>query len=167
VGQETHDTLRRLQDLLRREVPDGDAAVIVARALKLLLETTEKAKFAQTPRPSRRPARPIRPGADDEIRTPPPPSSYVPAAVQREVWTRDGGQCAFVSPRTGRRCTERSFLEFHHLRPRSWRGEATASNLSLRCRRHHDYETALVFGTREWHGRPRSRSRDVDDLTAT
>jgi hypothetical protein len=55
VGQETHDTLRRLQDLLRREVPDGDAAVIVDRALKLLLETTEKAKFAQTPRP--RPAR--------------------------------------------------------------------------------------------------------------
>jgi hypothetical protein len=32
VGQETHDKLRRLQGLLRREIPNGDPATIVDRA---------------------------------------------------------------------------------------------------------------------------------------
>ena len=45
IGQETHDKLRRVQALLRREVPNGDAGVIFERALDLLLEKVEKAKL--------------------------------------------------------------------------------------------------------------------------
>ena len=69
----------------------------------------------------------------------------MPADVKRAVWQRDAAQCAFVSP-TGRRCTERAYLEFHHIRPYAKQGPATVANISLRCRRHNQYEAELVFG---------------------
>jgi hypothetical protein len=67
--------------------------------------------------------------------------------VKRAVWWRDAGQCAFVSD-GGRRCTQRSFLELHHIQPYALNGPATVSNISLRCRRHNQYEGEVVFGMR-------------------
>jgi hypothetical protein len=151
IGQRTHEKLRRVQALLRREIPDGDAGAIFDRALDLLLEKVEKAKLAATARP--RPGRPIRPGTDkrmrgpeEEKRGPSVPSRHVPAEVKRAVWQRDGGQCAFVS-HAGTRCTERTFLEFHHVQPYAREGPATVTNISLRCWRHNQYEAELVFGS--------------------
>ena len=148
IGKESHETLRRLQALLRREIPDGDAGVIVERALRLLLERVEKSKFAATSRP--RPS--IRRGADtarlpDEARTPVVRSRHIPNAVQRASWRRDGGRCAFVS-KDGVRCKERVFLEFHHGDAHALGGPATLDNIALRCRRHNQYEAELVFGSR-------------------
>jgi hypothetical protein len=144
IGKESHDKLRRLQALLRREIPDGDPGAIFDRALILLLEKVEKAKLgaAAKPRPS-----PIRPGADSQLRTPIVPSRDVPAHVQRAVTQRDGDQCAFVS-KDGHRCLERTFLDFHHIVPYARGGLATVENISLRCRRHNQYEADLVFGPR-------------------
>jgi 5-methylcytosine-specific restriction endonuclease McrA len=144
IGKESHDKLRRLQALLRREIPDGDPAAIFDRALTLLLEKVEKTKLgaAAKPRPD-----PIRPGADRQLRTPIVPSRDTPRHVRRAVGRRDGGQCAFVS-RDGHRCTERTFLEFHHIVPHALGGLATVENISLRCRRHNQYEADLVFGPR-------------------
>ena len=59
----------------------------------------------------------------------------------------DSGHCAFVA-KDGRRCTERAFLEFHHIRPYALGGPTTVENISLRCRRHNQYEAELVFGPR-------------------
>jgi hypothetical protein len=133
MGKETEEQLRRLQDLLRREVPDGDAGEIFCRALPLLLREVEKRKCAATSTP--RPGRGTRPG-----------SRHVPADVERKVWERDGGQCAFVA-KNGHRCTERSYLELHHAnKPYALGGEATVENMSLRCRAHNDYEARLIFG---------------------
>ena len=142
IGKESHDKLRRVQVLLRREIPDGDPDAIFDRALTLLLEKVEKTKLgaAAKPRP-----RSIRPGADRELRTPVIPSRDVPRHVRRGVSQRDGGQCAFVS-KDGHRCTERTFLEFHHIVPYALGGLATVENISLRCRRHNQYEADLVFG---------------------
>ena len=112
IGKEGHDTLRRLQNLLRREIPSGDPALIVERALALLLEKVEKAKFAATRNPKR--SRPIRPGTDKVGST--AASRDIPSDVQRGVWRRDAGQCGFVG-KNGQRCTERTFLEFHHIVP--------------------------------------------------
>jgi 5-methylcytosine-specific restriction endonuclease McrA len=66
---------------------------------------------------------------------PSPRSRYIPAAVRRAVWARDGGQCAFVAA-NGRRCPERGFLEFHHVEPYAAGGAATVDNIQLRCRSH-------------------------------
>jgi hypothetical protein len=148
IGKDSHDKLRRVQDLLRREIPNGDPAVIFDRALTLLLEKVEKAKLgaAANPRP------PIRPGADRELRTLIVPSRDVPRHIKRAVGRRDGGQCAFVS-RDGHRCTERTFLEFHHIVPFAKGGLATVENISLRCRRHNQYEAQMIFGPQITSGR--------------
>jgi hypothetical protein len=133
VGPETEEQLRRLQDLLRGEIPDGDPGAIFARALPLLLREVEKRKFAATTKP--RPGRGTKAG-----------SRHVPAEVERKTWQREGGQCGYVS-KDGRRCTERSYLEFHHAKePYALGGEATVENISLRCRAHNVYEAELIFG---------------------
>jgi hypothetical protein len=82
IGKESHDKLRRVQDLLHREIPDGDPGAIFDRALTLLLEKVEKAKLGAAAKP--RSALPIRPGADRQ--------RDVPSHVQRAVSQRDGGQ---------------------------------------------------------------------------
>src|SRR5258706_8702312 len=83
IGKESHDKLRRLQALLRRQIPGGDPAAIFDRALTLLLEKVEKAKLgaAAKPRP-----RAIRPGADRQLRTPILPSRDVPRPAKRGAW---------------------------------------------------------------------------------
>ena len=161
IGKESHDKLRQLQTLLRREIPNGDAGQIVERALAVLLEKVEKAKFAATSKPRSRPA--IRRATDgtripDEARTPVVLSRYIPNAVQRGSWRRDGGRCAFVS-KDGVRCKERVFLEFHHGYAHALGGPATLDNIALRCRRHNQYEAERVFGPRAWKGRPRRNAR--------
>ena len=154
IGEETHVRLRRVQALLRREVPDGDPAAIFDRALKLLEAQIEKTKLGTAVQP--RPKRVIRPGTDKkDVYKSAHSSRTVPREVRRAVWQRDGSQCAFVS-HDGRRCTERTFLELHHVQPYARGGPATVANISLRCRRHNQYEGELVFGP---HGASLVRER--------
>ena len=72
-------------------------------------------------------------------------SRYIPKEIRKAVWERDQGRCAFVSSR-GKWCTERRWLEFHHIIPFAWRGETTVDNIELRCRPHNAYEGDLLFG---------------------
>jgi hypothetical protein len=144
IGEATHEKLRRLEALLRREIPDGDPGAIFDRAVTLLLAQVESRKLGVTPRPQSRP--PIRRETDEgDIRTPPQASRDVPRAVKRAVWRRDGGHCAFGST-TGWRCAERSFLEFHHVQAYAKQGPATVDNIALRCRAHNQHEAELLFG---------------------
>jgi hypothetical protein len=134
VSEETHRKLERARDLLRHQIPDGDPAVILDRALTLLIDQAERIKFAATPRPV--PARASRPSQPHG----PSPSRRIPAGVRRAVWARDRGRCAFVGG--DGRCAETGFLEFHHLVPFAAGGPADAENLQLRCRAHNAYEAA-------------------------
>jgi hypothetical protein len=131
VTRETHDKLRRVQDLLRHSVPNGDPAAIFDRALTMLLAELEKKKLAQTDRPRR-------------VAAPKSGSRHVPAAIKREVWNRDCGRCAFIG--TAGRCSERGLLEFHHVVPFADGGEPTLANLQLRCRAHNGFEAEAHFG---------------------
>jgi hypothetical protein len=74
-----------------------------------------------------------------------PKSRYVPRKVLREVFARDGGQCAFVSSE-GRRCSAREFLEVHHHEPFARGGKATVDNLRLSCRAHNQFLAELDYG---------------------
>jgi hypothetical protein len=129
MSREMHERLRRAQDLLRHVVPSGDPAAVFDRALVLLLKDLERAKHGATdnPRASRTPGT----------------SRRVPAAVRRKVWARDGGQCAFVGNHA--RCTERGFLEYHHVVPYASGGNTTVENIELRCRAHNQYEAVLFL----------------------
>lgn len=132
ASREAYEKLRRAQALLRHVIPNGDAAAVFERALDALLADLERRKLAATARP--RAARSLAPG-----------SRHIPAAVRREVWRRDSARCAFVGA-TGR-CTERGFLELHHVVPFGRGGVATVGNIELRCRAHNTYEAEQAFGS--------------------
>jgi 5-methylcytosine-specific restriction endonuclease McrA len=157
MDEDMHARLRRLQADLRREIPDGDPAAIFGRALRLLEADVAKTKLGASVKP--RPRRSIRRGTDSKaVCKSGFPSRYVPKEVRRAVWQRDEGQCAFVSA-DHRRCTERTFLEFHHVQAYAKRGLPTVDNISLRCRRHNQYEAELVFGRQSCRmGQPREVS---------
>ena len=134
ISRETRDKLQQVQDLMRHVAPNGDPATIFDRALTVLLAELERKKFAATTTPRR-----AREG--DET------SRHIPASVRREVWHRDGGQCAFVGSHG--RCSERGFLEFHHLVPFAVGGAATVENVELRCRAHNTHEASLFLAAED------------------
>ncbi|HEX9186249.1 MAG TPA: HNH endonuclease signature motif containing protein [Vicinamibacteria bacterium] len=148
ISGDTLEKLRLAKDLLRHAIPSGDDAQVLDRALTALLIELARKKFAATDAPGT--SRGTGPG-----------SRHVPAEVRRAVWLRDLGRCAFVGS-DGRRCAERAFVEFHHLKPFAEGGEATVSNIQLRCRRHNDYEARAFFdhpdvapaAAARWRGAP-------------
>jgi hypothetical protein len=148
----THDTLREVQDLMRHTVPNGDPAIIVSRALKLLRDELLRSKAAQVRRPksvARQGVAIVQPRDSDDV---PPRSRHVPAEVQRAVWARDGGRCSFIG--TDGRCAERGSLEFHHVEPFASGGPSTETNIELRCRAHNAHEAQLAFGPGHRRRRP-------------
>lgn len=68
---------------------------------------------------------------------------HVPAPAKREVWRRDNGRCANVG-RAGR-LTERSFLEYHHVRPyAAGRTDDDGEPRASVPRTHNAYEASLL-----------------------
>ena len=130
ISRAAHEHLRRAQDLLRHAIPSGDPAAVIERALARLVEDLERRKLAMVRSPR-------------SVNSTGSQGRHVPAAVKREVWARDGGQCAFVG--TDGRCQARGFLELHHAIPFADGGETTAANLQLRCRAHNAYEAEQWF----------------------
>jgi 5-methylcytosine-specific restriction endonuclease McrA len=147
AGTELHDKIARAQALLRHQIPDGDLAAVVDRAMTLLVRELERVRFAATDTPRK---------SVDEV-DPEPSSRQIPAPIRRVVWERDSGQCAFRD-RHGRRCQARERLEFHHLVPFAQGGDHSASNVSLRCSAHNAYQAELDYGA-DFMARARLRSR--------
>ena len=123
----------RATNRMRHKNPSGDLALVLDRALDLLLAQLEKHRLGKTTRPSTKaPRKSTRPG-------------YVPRAVRREVFARDGEQCGFVD-QAGRRCPSKAFLELDHRNARALGGTDTADNLRVVCRRHNGLHAERVFG---------------------
>ena len=128
---ELKEKLDRAADLLRHSHPTGDVPAIVERALDLLLAKLEKERLGKATRRSA-----ARPSAR---------SGYVPRAVRREVFERDGNRCTFVDE-SGRRCESRTWLELDHRVPRARGGPDDASNLAVVCRAHNRLAAEQQFG---------------------
>lgn len=88
VDEDTHDALRELQDLLSHQIPNGDPAAIVARALNELLERTRAKRAAKTDRPKAR---------KNDVATP-ARTRHVPAAARRKTWEDSGGRSRTCRP---------------------------------------------------------------------
>jgi 5-methylcytosine-specific restriction endonuclease McrA len=131
ISRETYGKLREALDLLRHRSSEGDMATIVDRALTLLLRELHNTKHSAVDRPHAE----VRKGSHGR---------HIPATVKRAVWERDEGQCAFIGG--AGRCTERGFLEYHHVVPFADGGATTAENLQLRCHAHNQYEAHLWDG---------------------
>ena len=133
IGQEARDKLAELQDLLSHQIPDGDAAAVIERALDALLTETKKKKAALTDRPR------------SKVTTAAKKTRTIPARVRRAMFERDEGQCRFVDGE-GRRCASTWKVEFHHGIPYARGGPHSADNIQLRCRAHNQYEAELEYG---------------------
>jgi hypothetical protein len=146
--------LQRLRGHLRHRVPDGDLAGVIEAAVSEKLEQIEARKYGTTRAP-----RQLVADASFEAR-----SRHIPAAVRRAVSARDGGRCRFVDE-SGRRCSERERLEYHHRRPFGMGGDHSPGNLSLLCRAHnaslaaHDYGGGHAMGGAPSGGRAASDGR--------
>ena len=105
ASKQLHDKLRQAQDLMRHELPDGDIAQVLERALDLLIADRMKKRFAQTTKPRTPRTAPPKPG-----------TRHIPNEVQRQVLERDGTRCTFVS-QSGKRCEQRGWLQLHHEHP--------------------------------------------------
>jgi hypothetical protein len=164
AGAELKQKIERAVNLMRHTNPSGDLSVVLDRAVDLLLARLEKQRLGKAKPPSKR--------AIDE--KPEPKRShksrkgYVPRAVRRAVFERDGEQCTFVDDR-GRRCPSRAFLELDHREPRAVGGADDASNLSVKCRAHNMLSAESDFGREHIEEKknqkklnPRQRGYDVE-----
>ena len=125
--------MRTAQDLLRHRVRDGDLAAIFERALDVLIERMKRERFASG-------CRPRTPTATKAAE-----SRYVPAAIRREVYERDSGQCTFVDE-SGRRCPETGLLELDHIDGFARTRRHTADAMRLLCHAHNQHAAELVYG---------------------
>lgn len=128
LSSQAHQNFERARALLRHQIPSGDPAAVMERALAILVDQLERTKHAATARPR-----------STAVTT--STSRHIPAAVKRTVWQRDCGRCAFIG--ADGQCAEVGFLEFHHLIPFAAGGPTNAENLELRCRAHNAYEATL------------------------
>ena len=131
ASAELKEKLDRAADLMRHANPSGELSAIVERALDALLAKLEKERLAKAKRQGQR--RPSTRGG------------YVPRAVRREVFERDGERCTFVDE-SGRRCESRTWLELNHRIPRARGGPDDASNLAVVCRAHNRLAAEQQFG---------------------
>jgi hypothetical protein len=136
LGAETYAKLRRAQDLIRHTTPNGDLAVVIDRALTLLVGELERTKVARIARSGWESQSSRRSSSRC-----PSSARHIPASIRRAVWARDEGRCAFVGARG--RCTEAGRLEFHHVIPFADGGPTSIENLALRCRAHNAHEARL------------------------
>jgi hypothetical protein len=135
AGAALHDKLERLRELMRSEVPDGDLAAIVERAVTEKLERLEARRRGATKAPRKSLA------TSDTSAS----SRHIPAAVRRAVWERDGGRCRYVDAGS-RRCSERHRLEYHHRHPFGLGGDRSPRNICLLCRAHNQYLGEQDYG---------------------
>ena len=139
ASKQLHDKLRQAQDLMRHELPGGDIAQVLERALDLLIADRLKTRFGQTTKPRRTRA----------SATPKPDSRHIPNEVRRQALARDEARCTFVSE-DGKRCEQRGWLQLHHEHPFARGGPPTLANIRVLCGPHNrllaerDYGRAFV-----------------------
>jgi hypothetical protein len=143
-------------------------------AMRLLVKSLEKQKFATTEHPRasvQELAEETTTSANEsegegEGATQPGErrlGRHVPAAVRRAVYERDGARCTYVDAR-GERCRETHHLELHHRQPFGKAGAHTTANLTLHCRAHNALGAELDFGRD--HMAQRQQSSRHESLTS-
>jgi RuvA, C-terminal domain len=116
---------------MRHANAEGDLAVVVERAVDLLLEKLEKQRLGKNSRP-----RPSQEQSDN---------ARLSRATRRAVFERDGERCTFTDTE-GHRCPATTWLELDHVVPRARGGTSEVGNLRVRCRAHNALHAEQTFG---------------------
>jgi hypothetical protein len=163
ASDQLRNKIERARDLMRHANATGDLAVVVERAMDLLLEKLERHRLGKTTRPraaesleppvppeppesrgSQATASVPRPSGSGEPPAPPAPS-HIPRATRRAVFERDGVRCTFTDAE-GNRCPSTTFLELDHIIARARGGSDDLANLRVRCRAHNHLHAEQTFG---------------------
>ena len=131
------EKLELARDLLRHAIPSGDLALLLGRALDLLIAEHMKRRFG---------ARCNKARANQPLAT--PDSSHSPTvsrAIRRSVLERDGLRCTWHGD-GGQRCSARAWLERDHIQPRARGGCSTHENVRHLCRAHNQRAAELAYG---------------------
>lgn len=131
-------------DLLSHANPQRDLAVVVERALDLLIEKLQQKRFGVATRHASAQATAVEgeaptegapgaraSGADERARK----RAHIPRVVRRQLIERDGLGCTFVYD-DGQRCGARAFLQIHHDEAWARGGSNELANLRLVCEAH-------------------------------
>ena len=164
ASRRLRDKIRKAQDLLGHQVPNGDLAEILERGLDLLMDDVRKKRFAsgRKPRPRKSRDKEEKGSATEAVKSAAveakpevtgepgaacekPRSRYIPAEVRRAVHGRDGERCTFVDER-GRRCPETRRLELDHAEGFARGAPHTVDILRLRCRPHNLGSAERMYG---------------------
>jgi 5-methylcytosine-specific restriction endonuclease McrA len=129
ASDELRQKLERAADLMRHANVSGDLAVVVERAVDLLIEKLEKTRLGKTSRP--------KPPSED--------TEDISAATRRAVFARDGERCTFCDA-AGNRCPARTLLELDHVLSHALGGTNDEDNLRVRCRAHNRLHAEKTFG---------------------
>jgi hypothetical protein len=148
--------LEQAERLMRHRAGRCDLVAVIDAALDLLIAEVKKERFGV----GRKPRSTVEEAEERDVHT-----RRIPAAIQREVHERDGGQCTYVSP-DGRRCAERDALEFEHIEGFARTGRHTVKGLTLHCPAHNQYKADLLYG-RDFMEAKRGRIRPGADPQTT
>jgi hypothetical protein len=183
ASDELRSKLGRAQDLMRHANADGDLAVVVERAVDLLLEKLEKQRLGKTSRPThvdkgeRDGARLAVDGRGLKVPSPQDGDlegeriadkakadkvvaklASVSRATRRAVFERDGERCTFTDAQ-GHRCPATTWLELDHVTARARGGTSELGNLRVRCRAHNRLYAEQTFGKEHVERAIRERRR--------
>jgi len=137
VSRRFLEKLQAARAALSHSRPSASAEEILEAGLDLVLKRDAKRKgLVQKPRKENPP------------KENPPAESHIPAAVKRQVWTRDGGRCQWPLE-SGGVCGSTLRVECDHRVPLASGGASTVDNLRLLCRFHNDLAARRAFGD-EW-----------------
>lgn len=70
---------------------------------------------------------------------------YIPQAVRHTVIKRSKNKCEYKSM-DGKRCTERVYLHFDHIKPFALGGKSTHHNIRHLCANHNHRQAIKMFG---------------------
>ncbi len=138
AGERTHlsfvvdksfmEKLQKVKARLSHKYPHGTLKDFVGDALEACLREKERAHESVKPRKTLSFTR------------------HIPKTVKEEIWKRDKGRCAYISP-SGQKCESTHFLEWDHIQPFAQGGKSDDSaNVRLLCRTHNRLMADTRFG---------------------
>ena len=146
AGSELKAKLERALNLTSHQNPRRDLATLIEKGLDLLLADIEKRKLGKAKHPRR--SKGTKNGSFSR-------------EARREIYERDGEQCAYVSL-SGQRCQAQAFLEMDHQTARARGGPGTSRNGRVLCAAHNALEAEKVFGREFMESRIHLRQRRLD-----
>ncbi len=129
IDLESYEDLRWLQEHMRHSIPDGDAAKVIAKAIKELRKAVDKRRYGKTYKPKKQaPAQLAMPTGETAKPAPRAPGR----ATRREVSERDGCQCTYVGD-DGHRCESASWLQFDQIEEWARGGPTCQTTAAANC----------------------------------